>query len=206
MKTTQLQKVVNSPSVDITPRHIEVATMPVVDQLSFDEEKHSCKELDKVEKLIEEAAKADRKPLQDEVKRIIEAEKEHTAPLIEAINKGKANMLVYQNELARIEREANEKAAFEAAQRLLSGTPDQPIEQVPQLVLDKPTGLRTVKKARINSENGFVDWALVVETLILADKFDPDMLLKGLPAAMDKLNIREIKGIEVYEHTTQTLR
>lgn len=203
MKHTQLQIAANSPTVELVPRHIEVTNREITDQLTFDEVKFSAQQLDKVVKAIEAAAKADREPLQAEVKRIIAHEKELTEPLKNAVAKAKASMLSYQNELARIEREAAQKAATEAAERLLHSDPQQPIEQVPQLVLDKPGGLRSTKKARIT---GNVDWEAVVETLIAAEKFDPETLLKGLPAAMEKANVREIKGIEVFEHLTQTLR
>lgn len=203
MKNTQLQIAANSPSVSLVPRHIEVANQKIEDQLTFDEVKFSAQQLDKVVKAIEAAAKADREPLQAEVKRIIAHEKELTEPLKNAVAKAKASMLSYQNMLARIEREAAAKAAQQAAQTLLESDPTAPVEPVAQLVLDKPGGLRSTKKARVI---GKVNWNEVVQTLIAADKFDPEMLLKGLPAAMAQTNIREIRGIEIFEHITQTLR
>ena len=203
MKTTALQVAINAPTIVQSDKYIQTATQPVTDVLSFDEVKFACQRLADAAKSIEEARKKETDPLNAEVKRLIAIEREYTTPLLDAVNKGKSAMLAYQNELARVEREANEKAAAQAAERLLSGSVTEAIEQVPQLIIDKPKGLRTVKKARIN---GAVDWAAVVGTLIAADKFDPEMLLKGLPDAMSKANVREIAGIEIYEHTTQTLR
>jgi hypothetical protein len=97
-----------------------------------------------------------------------------------------------------------EKAAKALSQETSADVLGSLIDQSVSIVIEQPKNIRTTIKAK--QDGTFVDWAEVVEVLILADKFDPEWLLKGLPEAMNKVGCERIKGIELYQHQTQIIR
>lgn len=206
--TDKLTTVVNSEQVLIAQKYIAKSHDKVSDQLQHDEVGYTAKLANDAIKLIENHRKELTKPLDDAKKHIMNIEKDAIAPLQEYVTKAKAMMLDYATEQKRKQDEANAKMQQEAAQALSKETSSDIlgglIDQAATLTIEQPKNIRTTIKARL--ADGFVDWAEVVEVLILADKFDPEWLLKGLPEAMRKIGCERIKGIELYEHHTQVIR
>ena len=206
--TDKLTTIVNSEQVLNAQKYIAKSHTKVNDQLQHDEVGYTAKLANDAIKLIENHRKEITKPLDDAKKLIMNIEKDAIAPLQEYVAKAKAMMLDYATEQKRKQDEANRKMQEQAAAALeQSTTPDilgGLIDQAATISIEQPKNIRTTIKAR--HDGTFVDWAEVVEVLILADKFDPEWLLKGLPEAMRITGITKVKGIELYEHHTQVIR
>jgi len=116
-------------------------------------------------------------------------------------------MSKYLAEIAAAEEAARQKRNEEVAKALESGNVAQAMQQAlnPDVIIDRPKGVRTIRKARLTFDTD-VDWNGVVVCVIKAGKFDSEMLLKGLPEAMRLTETESITGIEVYEQQIQTLR
>ena len=71
------------------------------------------------------------------------------------------------------------------------------------LQFDHTKNIRISKKAEIVGE---VDWATLLWTLMQAEMFDIQELLRKLPKAMEITNIADIRGIEIIEVKNQVIR
>jgi hypothetical protein len=206
--TDKLTTIVNSEQVLNAQKYIAKSHTNVTDQLQHDEVGYTAKLANDAIKLIESHRKEITKPLDDAKKVIMNIEKEAIAPLQEYVAKAKTMMLDYAADQKRKQDEANAKMQEQAQAALdKSTTPDilgGLIDQAATITIDQPKNIRTTIKARTNGT--FVDWAEVIDVLILADKFDPEWLLKGLPEAMRITGVEKVKGIELYEHHTQVIR
>jgi hypothetical protein len=151
-------------------------------------------------------------PLDAYKKSIMEVERDATAPLKEYIEQRKALMIDYSNELERKKAEADAKIAQEAANALLQASTEDVASIMAKftdsttsttLDIDHTKNIRITKKAEIVGE---VDWATVLWTLMRAEMFDMQEILRKLPKAMEITNIDRINGIEIVEHKTQAIR
>jgi hypothetical protein len=121
-------------------------------------------------------------------------------------------MIDYSNELERIKAQADAKIAQEAANALLAASTEDVASIMAKftdsttsttLDIDHTKNIRITKKAEIVGE---VDWMTLLWTLMQAEMFDVQELLRKLPKAMEITNIAEIRGIEIVEHKTQAIR
>jgi hypothetical protein len=142
----------------------------------------------------------------------MDVERDATAPLKAYIEQRKAMMIDYSNDLERKKAEADAKIAQDAADALMSASSSDvsnifatftDATTTTTLELDHTKNIRITKKAEIVGE---VDWATLLWTLMQAEMFDVQELLRKLPKAMEITNIAEIKGIEIVEHKTQAIR
>jgi len=202
-----IEKALNEPTVVKAMKYVDGATQPITDKLSYDQVEYSAKELNKAVKAIQEARKESTKPLDELKKELIQKEKEHTEPMIAAISEAKASMSKYLSELERKQQEVRQKQNEALERALQSDNPAQAIQQAltPDITLPTPKNVRTIRKVVVENEND-VDWLAVIYCLIQADKFDYNVLLKGLLEAMDKTDTRAIKGISIVEERVQVLR
>lgn len=204
----KLTEIVNSDQVLIAHKYIASSTDLVTSQLQHDEVGYTAKLANDAIRLIENHRKEITKPLDDAKKHIMNIEKDAIAPLQEYVAKAKAMMLGYAKEQKVKQDQANELMQQNAAKALSQETSADVlgslIDQSVSIIIEQPKNIRTTIKAK--QDGTFVDWAEVVEVLILADKFDPEWLLKGLPEAMRKVGCERIKGIELYEQQTQVIR
>jgi hypothetical protein len=207
MKPNLIQKAAATPTVEKATAYILGAMRPIEDQLSYDEAQFCATELKKSITVIEEARKEATRPLDEAKKELIAQERDYTKPMIEAVEHARQNMSKYLAEIAAAEEAARQKRNEEVAKALESGNVAQAMQQAlnPDVIIDRPKGVRTIRKARLTFDSD-VDWQGVVVCLIKAGKFDSEMLLKGLPEAMRLTETESIKGIEVYEQQIQTLR
>jgi hypothetical protein len=215
IKVTDLYEVINHPTLLRTQQFIENAPKSITDKLSYDITAESLKLASEAIKTIETARKSATSPLDAYKKQIMDIEKEATAPLTEFITERKGMMLVYASELERIQREANEKIKAEAAAAIAASGADTIADMMGRFTdklvsvqTEQPKNIRVTTKARIieGTPIHMVDWSAVVFALIAAEKFDVEVLLTGLAKAMADTGIKEIKGIEVYQHKTQVIR
>lgn len=208
MSTESLTKAINATPVLTAQAYIAAAPKEVKDMLQRDELAYTAKLAADAIKYIEEQRMSYTKPLDEAKKQYMEVEKQATAPLKQFVEQSRALLLAFATEQQKRQDEANAKMQQEAAKLLKQETSSDNIgaliDQAATLHIEQPKNIRTTIKARHNNE--FVDWAQVVEVLILADKFDPEWLLKGLPEAMKITGVEKIKGIELYEHKTQIIR
>jgi DNA-binding PucR family transcriptional regulator len=121
-------------------------------------------------------------------------------------------MLDYSNELAVKKAVADAKIAQEAADALKSAVTSDvsgifasftDATTTTTLEFDHTKNIRISKKAEIIGE---VDWMTLLWTLMQAEMFDVQELLRKLPKAMELTNIDSIKGIEIKEVKTQVIR
>ncbi len=215
IKVADLYEVINHPALLKTQQLIENAPKSITDRLSYDITAETLKLANEAVKSIETARKTATSPLDAYKKQIMEIEKEATTPLTDFISERKAMMLVYSSELERIQREANEKIKAEAAAAIAASGADaiadimgRFTDKLVSVQTEQPKNIRVTKKARVieGTPVHMVDWSAVVFALIAADKFDVEVLLTGLAKAMADTGIKEIKGIEVYDHKTQVIR
>lgn len=206
--TDKLTAIVNSEQVLNAQKYISKSHTKVSDQLQHDEVGYTAKLANDAIKLIESHRKELTKPLDDAKKLIMNIEKDAIAPLQEYVNNAKSMMLDYATEQKRKQDEANAKMQEQAAKALSQETNSDIlgglIDRAATLTIEQPKNIRTTIKAR--NDGTFVNWSEVIDVLILADKFDPEWLLKGLPEAMRITGVTKIKGIELYEHHTQVIR
>ena len=209
---SEFYKALNSTEVLRAQGMIEGAPKAIEDKLSYDMSAESIKAANDAIKHIEFNRKMVTLPLDAYKRSIMDVEREYIAPLKAYIEQRKALMIDYSNELAVKKAVADAKIAQEAADALkLAVTSDvsgifatfTDATTSTTLELDHTKNIRISKKAEIVGE---VDWATVLWTLMQAEMFDIQELLRKLPKAMEITNIAEIKGIEIVEHKTQAIR
>lgn len=203
-----MHEAVNTLPVLTAQKYIAASHDVINDQLQHDEVGYTAKLANDAIKHIEAQRKTLTNPLDDLKKRVMNIEKDAVLPLKEYVEKAKALMLDYAYRKEQEQKAANEKMQQEAAKAVLKGvTPDvlgDLIDTSVTLHIEQPKNIRTTIKAR--TDGSFVAWEEVIEVLILADKFDAEVLLKNLPDAMRKVGCERIKGIELYEHKVQVIR
>jgi hypothetical protein len=191
---------------------IEGAPQAIEDKLSYDMSAESIKAANDAIKHIETNRKMVTSPLDAYKKSVMDVERDATAPLKAYIEQRKAMMIDYSNDLERKKAEADAKIAQDAADALMSASSSDvsnifatftDATTTTTLELDHTKNIRITKKAEIVGE---VDWMTLLWTLMQAEMFDVQELLRKLPKAMEITNIAEIKGIEIVEHKTQAIR
>ena len=209
---SEFYKALNSTEMLRAQSMIQSAPQAIEDKLSYDMSAESIKAANDAIKHIETNRKLVTLPLDTYKKSIMEVERDATAPLKEYIEQRKALMIDYSNELERIKAEADAKIAEEAKAALLASSADEVASIMAKftdsttsttLDIDHTKNIRITKKAEIVGE---VDWATVLWTLMRAEMFDMQEILRKLPKAMEITNIDRINGIEIVEHKTQAIR
>ena len=210
LKIDSLYQVINDPNNLKTQQLINDAPSKVEDKLSYDITEHTIKLANEVVKSIESSRKAITSPLDAYKKQIMDIEKEAVEPLKKYIESAKIKMLAYNEELEKVQREANEKLRIESEKALENVTIEdfstlagQLVDQAVSINTEQPKNIRVTKKARINGE---VNWSMVLNVLFAAEVLDYQDLLTPLAKAMDKCGVVKIDGIEIYEHKTQVIR
>ena len=209
---SEFYKALNSAEVLKAQSMIQSAPQAIEDKLTYDMSAASIKAANDAIKHIETNRKMVTTPLDAYKKSIMDVERDATAPLKQYIDERKAMMIDYSNELERIKAEADAKIAQDAVDALKSASTSDVSDifanftdatTTTTLELDHTKNIRISKKAEIVGE---VDWATLLWTLMQAEMFDVAELLRKLPKAMEITKITEIKGIEITEVKTQTIR
>ena len=209
---SEFYKSLNSTEVLRAQSMIEGAPTSIEDKLSYDMSAASIKAANDAIKHIETNRKMVTLPLDAYKKSVMDVERDAIAPLKAYIEQRKAMMIDYSNELERIKAQADAKIAQEAAKALLASSADEVASIMAKftdsttsttLDIDHTKNIRITKKAEIVGE---VDWMTLLWTLMQAEMFDVEELLRKLPKAMEITNIAEIRGIEIVEHKTQAIR
>ena len=209
---SEFYKSLNSTEVLRAQSMIEGAPQAIEDKLSYDMSAESIKAANDAIKHIETNRKMVTSPLDAYKKSVMDVERDATAPLKAYIEQRKAMMIDYSNDLERKKAEADAKIAQEAADALMSASSSDVSDifatftdatTTTTLELDHTKNIRITKKAEIVGE---VDWMTLLWTLMQAEMFDVQELLRKLPKAMEITNIAEIKGIEIVERKTQAIR
>ena len=209
---SEFYKSLNSTEVLRAQGMIEGAPKAIEDKLSYDMSAESIKAANDAIKHIETNRKLVTLPLDAYKRSIMDVEREYIAPLKAYIEQRKALMIDYSNELERIKAQADAKIAQEAANALLQASTEDVASIMAKftdsttsttLDIDHTKNIRITKKAEIVGE---VDWATVLWTLMRAEMFDMQEILRKLPKAMEITNIDRINGIEIIEHKTQAIR
>jgi hypothetical protein len=210
LKIDSLYQVINDPNNLKTQQLINDAPSKVEDKLSYDITEHTIKLANEVLKTIESSRKAITSPLDAYKKQIMDIEKEAVEPLKKYIESSKTKMLAYNEELEKVQREANEKLRIESEKALEDAPFDvfntlagYFVDQAVSINTEQPKNIRVTKKARINGE---VNWSMVLNVLFAAEVLDYQELLTPLAKAMEKCGVVKIDGIEIYEHKTQVIR
>lgn len=209
---SEFYKSLNSTEVLKAQSMIESAPETITDKLTYDMSAASIKVANDAIKHIEVNRKLVTTPIDAYKKSIMDVERDAVAPLKSYIDQRKAMMIDYSNELERKKAEADAKIAQEAAEALLSSSADAVASIMATftdsttsttLEIDHTKNIRINKKAEIVGE---VDWMTLLWTLMQAEMFDVQELLRKLPKAMEIANISEIRGINIVEHKTQAIR
>ena len=210
LKIDSLYQVINDPNNLKTQQLINNAPSKVEDKLSYDITEHTIKLANEVVKSIESSRKAITSPLDAYKKQIMEIEKDAVEPLKKFIESAKTKMLAYNEELEKVQREANEKLRIESEKALENVTIEdfstlagQLVDQAISINTEQPKNIRVTKKARICGE---VNWSMVLNVLFSAEVLDYQELLTPLAKAMEKCGVVKIDGIEIYDHKTQVIR
>ena len=210
LKIDSLYKVINDPNNLKAQQLINNAPNKVEDKLSYDIVEHTTKLANEVVKSIESSRKAITSPLDAYKKQIMDIEKEAVEPLKKYIESSKTKMLAYNEELEKVQREANEKLRIESEKALenvsiedFSTLAGQLVDQAISINTEQPKNIRVTKKARICGE---VNWSMVLNVLFAAEVLDYQDLLTPLAKAMEKCGVVKIDGIEIYDHKTQVIR
>jgi hypothetical protein len=191
---------------------ISSAPQAIEDKLSYDMSAESIKAANDAIKHIETNRKIVTLPLDAYKKSVMDVERDAIAPLKAYIEQRKAMMIDYSNDLERKKAEADAKIAQDAADALMSASSSDvsnifatftDATTTTTLELDHTKNIRITKKAEIVGE---VDWMTLLWTLMQAEMFDVQELLRKLPKAMEITNIAEIRGIEIVERKTQAIR
>jgi hypothetical protein len=191
---------------------IQGAPQAIEDKLTYDMSAASIKAANDAIKHIETNRKMVTLPLDAYKKSVMDVERDAIAPLKAYIEQRKAMMIDYSNELAVKKAVADAKIAQEAADALkLAVTSDvsgifatfTDATTSTTLELDHTKNIRISKKAEIVGE---VDWATLLWTLMQAEMFDIQELLRKLPKAMEITNMESIKGIQIIEVKNQVIR
>ena len=209
---SEFYKSLNSTEVLRAQSMIEGAPTIIEDKLSYDMSAASIKAANDAIKHIETNRKLVTLPLDAYKKSVMDVERDAVAPLKAYIEQRKAMMIDYSNELERKKAEADAKIAQEAANALLAASTEDVASIMAKftdsttsttLDIDHTKNIRITKKAEIVGE---VDWMTLLWTLMQAEMFDIQELLRKLPKAMEITNIAEIKGIEIIEVKNQVIR
>ena len=209
---SEFYKSLNSTEVLRAQGMIEGAPKAIEDKLSYDMSAESIKAANDAIKHIETNRKMVTLPLDAYKKSVMDVERDAIAPLKAYIEQRKAMMIDYSNELERIKAEADAKIAQQAADALKSASTSDVSDifatftdatTTTTLELDHTKNIRITKKAEIVGE---VDWATVLWTLMQAEMFDIQELLRKLPKAMEITNMSAIKGIQIIEVKNQVIR
>jgi hypothetical protein len=209
---SEFYKSLNSTEVLRAQSMIEGAPQAIEDKLSYDMSAESIKAANDAIKHIETNRKMVTSPLDAYKKSVMDVERDATAPLKAYIEQRKAMMIDYSNDLERKKAEADAKIAQEAADAMMSASTSDvsnifatftDATTTTTLELDHTKNIRITKKAEIVGE---VDWMTLLWTLMQAEMFDVQELLRKLPKAMEITNIAEIRGIEIVERKTQAIR
>ena len=210
LKIDSLYQVINDPNNLKTQQLINNAPSNVEDKLSYDITEHTIKLANEVVKSIESSRKAITSPLDAYKKQIMEIEKDAVEPLKKFIESAKTKMLAYNEELEKVQREANEKLRIESEKALQDAPIDifntlagYFVDQAVSINTEQPKNIRVTKKARICGE---VNWSMVLNVLFAAEVLDYQELLTPLAKAMEKCGVVKIDGIEIYDHKTQVIR
>jgi hypothetical protein len=210
LKIDSLYEVINHSNTLKTQQLIKDAPSKVEDKLSYDITEHTIKLANEVVKTIEISRFAITSPLDAYKKQIMEIEKDAVEPLKKYIDSSKTKMLAYNEELERIQREANEKLRIESEKALadvsiedFSTLAGQLVDQSISINTEQPKNIRLTRKARICGE---VNWSMVLNVLFAAEVLDYQDLLTPLAKAMEKCGVVKIDGIEIYDHKTQVIR
>lgn len=210
LKIDSLYEVINNQTTLKTQKLINESPSKIQDRLSYDITEYTIKLANEVVKSIESSRKLITAPLDAYKKQIMEIEKDAVEPIKKYIESAKTMMLAYNEELERIQREANEKLRIESEKALenasiedFSALAGQLVDQAISINTEQPKNIRVTKKARINGE---VNWSMVLNVLFAAEVLDYQDLLTPLAKAMDKCGVVKIDGIEIYEHKTQVIR
>ena len=118
LKVDSLYDVINNQNTLKTQQLIKDAPSKVEDKLSYDITEHTIKLANEVVKSIESSRKLITAPLDAYKKQIMEIEKDAVEPIKKYIESAKTMMLAYNEELERIQREANEKLRIESEKAL----------------------------------------------------------------------------------------
>lgn len=209
---SEFYKALNSAEVLRAQSMIQSAPQAIEDKLSYDMSAASIKAANDAIKHIENNRKIVTLPLDAYKKSIMDVERDATAPLKSYIDERKSMMIEYSNELERKKAEADAKIAQDAADALMTASSSDmstimakftDVTTTTTLELDHTKNIRISKKAEIVGE---VDWMTLLWTLMQAEMFDIQDLLRKLPKAMEITNIAEIRGIELTEVKTQVIR
>jgi len=209
---SEFYKALNSTEVLRAQSMIEGAPQIIEDKLTYDMSAESIKAANDAIKHIENNRKMVTLPLDAYKKSIMDVERDATASLKAYIEHRKQMMISYSNELAVKKAEADAKIAQDAADALKSASSSDVSDifatftdatTTTTLELDHTKNIRITKKAEIVGE---VDWATVLWTLMRAEMFDMQEILRKLPKAMEITKIDRINGIELIEVKTQVIR
>ena len=209
---SEFYKSLNSTEVLRAQGMIEGAPKAIEDKLSYDMSAESIKAANDAIKHIETNRKMVTLPLDAYKKSVMDIERDATAPLKAYIEQRKAMMIDYSNELERIKAQADAKIAEEASNALITAIATDVSAIMAKFTEDTTTttlqfdhtkNIRITKKAEIVGE---VDWATLLWTLMQAEMFDIQELLRKLPKAMEITNIESIKGIQIIEVKNQVIR
>lgn len=209
---SEFYKAFNSTEMLRAQSMISSAPQAIEDKLSYDMSAESIKAANDAIKHIETNRKMVTSPLDAYKKSVMDVERDATAPLKAYIEQRKAMMIDYSNELAVKKAEADAKIADEAKAALLLSGADAVASIMAHftdattsttLDIDHTKNIRISKKAEIVGE---VDWATVLWTLMQAEMFDVQELLRKLPKAMELTKMESIRGIEITQVKSQAIR
>jgi hypothetical protein len=209
---SEFYKALNSTEMLRAQSMIQSAPQAIEDKLTYDMSAESIKAANDAIKHIETNRKLVTLPLDAYKKSVMDVERDAIAPLKAYIDERKAMMIDYSNYLEGLKVLADAKIAQDAADALKSAVTSDvsgifanftDATTSTTLELDHTKNIRITKKAEIVGE---VDWATVLWTLMRAEMFDMQEILRKLPKAMEITNIDRINGIEIVEHKTQAIR
>lgn len=191
---------------------VKNAPLKIEDTLSYDTTREAIKLASDVVSEISEMRMRVTRPLDELKSRMIDYEKSMVIDFKQYIDRGKKMMLEYSNEIERKQKEANERIRLEAEEALKNASAENMVDllgkytdQMVSVSFEQPKGIRKTMKAEMSNPID-VDWIGVLNVLFSADLLDPESLLKQLPKAMKQCGVVKIKGINLVEVKTQTIR
>lgn len=207
-----LQKVKDSSEYIELLSNLKTSPTVINDATSYESVKDVLRRISAAMAVISERRMEVTRPLDKLKADIMDVEKELVSGFKSFVDSRKAMMVAYSNELERKQREANEKIRKEAELALKNSNAENIAEvmghftdELVSISIEQPSGIRKTIKAQVSKIQA-VDWSSVINTLDSAGMFDPEVLLKNLPKAMKDCGVIRIKGIELVEVKTQTIR
>lgn len=209
---TDFHNAINSAEVLKSQQMMKAVPSKIEDKFSYDVSAESIKSANDAIKHIETHRKTITLPLDAFKKQLMDIEKAATQPLRDFIEQRKGLMVQYSNELERIKAEADAKIAAEAKAALANSGAGMVADIMAHftdamttttLSNDHTKNIRISKKAEIVGE---VYWAELLMTIMRAEMFDIEELLRKLPKAMELTGTTTIKGIKLTEVKTQVIR